>query len=59
MNMIKKNSRIENKQKKTSRPITITTNINPCSYVFVNKANQIALSYLNMGKKMQSKKINI
>ena len=54
--MIKKNSRIENKQKKTSRPITITTNINPCSYVFVNKANQIALSYLNMGKKMQSKK---
>lgn len=38
-------------------PITITTNVNPNNYLFVNKKNQIASLYLKMGQKMQLKKL--
>ena len=55
---IKKNeSNIENKIKKNIMPITITTNINPNNYVFVNKKSQISSLYLKMGEKMKSKRL--
>lgn len=58
--MTKQEPNFENKTKKTSMPITITTNINPCKYVFVNKTNPLASLYLKMSQKIQSKKnINI
>ena len=50
---------IENKTKKNNKPITITTNINPSNYVFVNKTNQIASLYLKMSQKIQTKKKQI
>ena len=60
MNMTKQEPNIENKTKKTIMPITITTNINPCKYVFVNKTSPLASLYLKMSQKIQSKKnINI
>ena len=52
------NSNIENKIKKNIMPITISSNINPNNYVFVNKNNKIASLYLKMGQKMQLKKHN-
>ena len=60
MSVTKQEPIFENKTKKTSMPITITTNINPCKYVFVNKTNPLASLYLKMSQKIQSKKnINI
>ena len=53
----KQNSNLENKIKKNIMPITITTNVNPNNYLFVNKKNQIASLYLKMGQKMQLKKL--
>ena len=50
---------IESKTKKNNKPIAITTNINPCNYVFVNKTNQIASLYLKMSQKIQTKKKQI
>ena len=50
---------IESKIKKNNKPITITTNINPCNYVFVNKTNQIASLYLKMSQKIQTKRKQI
>ena len=52
------NSNIENKIKKNIMPITITSNINPNNYVFVNKNNQIASLYLKLGQKIQLRKHN-
>lgn len=57
--MAKYEPNIENKIKKNNKPITITTNINPCNYVFVNKTNQIASLYLKMSQKIQTKKKQI
>ena len=57
--MAKYEPNIENKIKKNNKPIAITTNINPCNYVFVNKTNQIASLYLKMSQKIQTKKKQI
>ena len=58
MSIKRQNLNLENKIKKNIMPITITSNINPNNYVFVNKNNQIASLYLKMGQKMQLKKHN-
>ena len=56
MYITKKEANIENKIKKSNRPITITTNINPGNYVSVNKTNLLASLYLKMSQKIQLKK---
>ena len=56
MSLCKKESKFENRIKKSIIPITITTNTNPSNYVFVNKTNQLASLYIKMGQKIQSKK---
>ena len=57
MSIIKNESKFEKKLKKNIMPITITNNINPNNYSFVNRKNQIASLYLKMGQKMKSKKL--
>lgn len=56
MSVSKIEPHLENIIRRNIMPITITTNTNPCNYVFVNKTNQIASLYIKMGQKIQSKK---
>ena len=44
------------KGKKKSLPISINTNILPCQFIFNRPISKIAISYINIGQKIQNQK---
>ena len=57
-NKIKKNNTLGIKPKKKAIPININTNPVPGKFLFTNQVNNIASSYLSMGRRIQINKNN-